>query len=356
MITKKLDDKIKLTAKTVNVQIGQEVKVILKLFDKNKKVLAQKEYEEKVQENTKVEKNFTILSLADELKIDSSKVKYVSGWIDVDNNEEITREYEKEVWIEVEEEKKKLHFLFYTLTGSKNDEIFIQQVNLKEKIIKENKNYNNKIDIVYKKEVKTSSEILKFVKNKIKENSDNIKVEVKTVELFAELFKEKKGHKKETHIDTSNHWINNLAQPYIPNDMNIEEARNIINNNIKRKDYLNKIYEENQEEFLSQLKSGTIRGLGHVENFCTVAFLSSPPIPHSKVFFAIVGGISNYIKSRLAQEDGSIYITKLGLNTTLDIFIDGDKRLSIANELFVKPYLTYIVDNISKDKNEKRYK
>ncbi|PHO17305.1 hypothetical protein CPU12_10855 [Malaciobacter molluscorum LMG 25693] len=105
MITKKLDDKIKLTAKTVNVQIGQEVKVILKLFDKNKKVLAQKEYEEKVQENTKVEKNFTILSLADELKIDSSKVKYVSGWIDADNDGEITREYEKEVWMEVIEEK-----------------------------------------------------------------------------------------------------------------------------------------------------------------------------------------------------------------------------------------------------------
>ncbi len=39
MITKKLDDKIKLTAKTVNVQIGQEVKVILKLYDENKKIL-----------------------------------------------------------------------------------------------------------------------------------------------------------------------------------------------------------------------------------------------------------------------------------------------------------------------------
>ncbi|WP_419777372.1 LysM peptidoglycan-binding domain-containing protein [Malaciobacter marinus] len=105
MITKKLDDKIKLTAKTVNVQIGQEVKVILKLYDENKKVLKQKEYKEKVQENKKVEKRFTILSLANELNIDSSKVKYVSGWIDADNDGEITREYEKEVWIEVIEEK-----------------------------------------------------------------------------------------------------------------------------------------------------------------------------------------------------------------------------------------------------------
>ncbi|PHO13477.1 hypothetical protein CPG38_01880 [Malaciobacter marinus] len=102
MITKKLDDKIKLTAKTVNVQIGQEVKVILKLYDENKKVLKQKEYKEKVQENKKVEKRFTISNLADELNIDSSKVKYVSGWIDADNDGEITREYEKEVWIEVE--------------------------------------------------------------------------------------------------------------------------------------------------------------------------------------------------------------------------------------------------------------
>ncbi|WP_419782581.1 LysM peptidoglycan-binding domain-containing protein [Malaciobacter marinus] len=105
MITKKLDDKIKLTARTVNVQIGQEVKVILKLYDENKKILKQKEYKEKVQENKKVEKRFTILSLANELNIDSSKVKYVSGWIDADNDGEITREYEKEVWIEVIEEK-----------------------------------------------------------------------------------------------------------------------------------------------------------------------------------------------------------------------------------------------------------
>ncbi|WP_404319626.1 LysM peptidoglycan-binding domain-containing protein [Malaciobacter canalis] len=105
MITKKLDDKIKLTAKTVNVKIGQEVKVILKVYDENKKVLKQKEYKEKVQENKKVVKKFTILSLADELNIDSSKVKYISGWIDADDDAEITREYEKEVWIEVIEEK-----------------------------------------------------------------------------------------------------------------------------------------------------------------------------------------------------------------------------------------------------------
>ncbi|WP_419782725.1 hypothetical protein [Malaciobacter marinus] len=108
MTSKKLDDKIKLTARTVNVQIGQEVKVILKLYDENKKILKQKEYKEKVQENTNVEKRFTILSLSNESNIDSSKVKYVSGWIDADDDGEITREYEKEVWIEVIEGEEKI--------------------------------------------------------------------------------------------------------------------------------------------------------------------------------------------------------------------------------------------------------
>jgi hypothetical protein len=312
MITKKLDDKIKLTAKTVNVKIGQEVKVVLKVYDENKKVLKQKEYKEKVQENKKVEKRFTISNLADELNIDSSKVKYVSGWIDADDDAEITREYEKEVWIEVEKEKKKLHFLFYTLTGSKNDEIFIEQVNLKEKIIKEDKNYNNKIDIVYKKEVKTSSEILKFVKNKIKENSDNIKVEVKTVELFAELFKEKKEHKKETHIDTSNHWINNLAQPHIPNDMNIEEA--------------------------------------YVEQTSTAILLTTTgKVPFQfTLFFGFVNGASKTSIYYLERQKAEDFIIKLAFDTFVDTVAGNSKYIQIANELIIKPYFSYIYDKKEK--------
>ncbi|WP_419766784.1 hypothetical protein [Arcobacter sp.] len=119
MITKKLNDKIKLTARTVNVPIGIEVKVILKLYDENKKVLAQKEYKEKVQENTKIEKKFTVLHLTNELNVDSSKVKYVSGWIDADNDGEITREYEKEVWIEVIEGEEKITIFKRDRMGSK---------------------------------------------------------------------------------------------------------------------------------------------------------------------------------------------------------------------------------------------
>ncbi|RYA24657.1 hypothetical protein CRU96_02015 [Malaciobacter halophilus] len=60
MTSKKLDDKIKLTARTVNVQIGQEVKVILKLYDENKKILKQKEYKEKVQEYKRREKIYNL--------------------------------------------------------------------------------------------------------------------------------------------------------------------------------------------------------------------------------------------------------------------------------------------------------
>ena len=147
-----------------------------------------------------------------------------------------------------------------------------------------------------------------------------------------------------------------MAQPYISNDTSIDEARNIINENVKRKEYLNKVYEDNQKEFLRELEVGTIRGLSHVENFCTVAFFSSPPIPNSKIFFAFIGGLSNFFKSRLEQESEYIYVSKLTVNTVLDILVDGDKRLTIANELFIKPYLTYVADNILKENLEKRNK
>ncbi|WP_419777373.1 hypothetical protein [Malaciobacter marinus] len=188
------------------------------------------------------------------------------------------------------------------------------------------------------------------MKIKIKENSDNIKVEVKTVELFAELFKEKKEHKKETHIDTSNHWINNLAQPYIPNDMNIEEARDIINNNIKRKDYLNKVYEENQEEFLSQLKSGIIQGLKYVEQTSTAILLTTTgKVPFQfTLFFGFVNGASKTSIYYLERQKAEDFIIKLAFDTFVDTVAGNSKYIQIANELIIKPYFSYIYDKKEK--------
>lgn len=360
MISKTLDQNIKLYAKTYNVKIGETVKVDLKLLGENKKdILASKSYEEVVKKDSgtagKIDCKLTIRDLANELSIKPEDVKYLSGWIDTNNDNKITRGYDKEVFLKVVKEKKKIHFVFYTLTGSKNDNIFVTNAQERVKSIKKHKDYDENIDIIYIQEVKKSSEILSFAKNKIKENGGKEETEVKTVELFAELFKEEKKEVNDSSssIDTSNHWINNLAQPYISKDTNINEARTSIASNVKRKEYLNKIYEDNQEQFLKDLKSGTIQGLKYVETYSAIASLTTlgktpPQIP---IFFAIVGGLSSFAISRMEKESATMYITKLGINTTFDIISEADKRLTIANELIIKPYFTYIIDNISKDKN-----
>ena len=123
MTTKTLDQNIKLFARTINIEIGTPTYILVKLFDDSfdskkdplkQKALAQKEYNDVVVEKDsgltgKIEKKFTIRKLAQELGVDPEKVKYIGGWIDiVESEEEIIREYEKEVLLKVEEPEEKI--------------------------------------------------------------------------------------------------------------------------------------------------------------------------------------------------------------------------------------------------------
>lgn len=105
-----LEEKVIISTRTINVEIGKEVRVVLKLLNKDKKELAKKDYKEKVLKDSgnkigKIETKFTTKNLSEELDIEPLSVKYVSGWIDADDDGEITREYNEEVMIEIEPEK-----------------------------------------------------------------------------------------------------------------------------------------------------------------------------------------------------------------------------------------------------------
>ena len=101
-----IEDKAIIYARTINVEIGKKVRTVLKLLDKDKKELAIKDYKETVEKDSgnkigKVESKFIIKELAKELGVEPLNVKYVTGWIDADDDGEITREYEKEVVLEI---------------------------------------------------------------------------------------------------------------------------------------------------------------------------------------------------------------------------------------------------------------
>jgi hypothetical protein len=348
-----LDNNIDFFGIPKNVEIGKQIKVELTFYDKDDKELGKKS-----PQNVKVEKNsnkdkygnfnevisykFKIKDLAQKLNIKSEDIAYVNGWMDIDGDDVKTL-YDKEVRFEVI--KPRVHLLFYVITGSKNDSLFIEQVNLKEKIIKESKNYNENIDKIHKKQVSKSSEILAFTKNKIEENGGKDKVEIKTVELFAELFKEiKKEKKDDISIDTNNHWINNMAQPYISNDTSIDEARNIINENVKRKEYLNKVYEENQKEFLRELKAGVIQGFKFSDQISTAVLVTTTGrVPFQiTLLFAAVNSVSKYTVYKLENQKSEDFAIKLVFDNFVDIVAGSNIYMQISNELLFKPYFSYL--------------
>ncbi|RXJ85675.1 LysM domain-containing protein [Arcobacter sp. CECT 8985] len=306
MITKKLDDKIKLTAKTVNVKIGQEVKVILKLYDKNKKVLAQKAYEEKVQKDTKVEKNFTILGLADELKIDSSKVKCVSGWIDADDDGEITREYEKEVWIEVIEEKiTALYFsynqpskpIIHEVKEGENLSLIAQKYNTTvEELVSINKLVN--ANIIYPEQTILIHNINQEEINSIKLNNTFIPLGTK-VNVIAQGTKGSKAKikilannsnfnflKEEQEINEFDVTFDENGQSITPITLrpkNIEDYKSLINkfmpklgHDIKREKLILKgeIKKDNYQSSLEVDDMNTI-GLSHYQTYIKSAYITN---------------------------------------------------------------------------------
>ncbi|MCP4969739.1 MAG: LysM peptidoglycan-binding domain-containing protein [Arcobacter sp.] len=105
-------------ARTINVEIGKKVRTVLKLLDKNKEELAVKDYKEEVEKDTgnkigKVESKFITEELAKELGVEPQNVRYISAWIDADDDGEITREYEEEVILEIiPEEITELYFSY----------------------------------------------------------------------------------------------------------------------------------------------------------------------------------------------------------------------------------------------------
>lgn len=112
---------------------------------------------------------------------------------------------------------------------------------------------------------------------------------------------------------------------------------------------MNKVYNDNKDKFVQDLKEGTIRGLEYVEHTCVVSFVMSPPIPHAKIFFAFSSLSSGYLKYKLSGESTITYMSKLAINTAFDVVAGYDFRLLIANEIFVKPYFTYIANTIEEE-------
>jgi len=277
MTSKKLDDKIKLTARTVNVQIGQEVKVILKLYDENKKVLKQKEYKEKVQENTKVEKRFTISNLADELNIDSSKVKYISGWIDADDDGEITREYEKEVWIEVIEEKTYLYFILY----SKDSEHIKKLEKSVEKAFNDIKKeihskQNPKNHIVYLKAVNSANSMIKFVQNKIIENGGKDNIIIGKMKAIREIKQDTSLFDKIKEFINFEKKKNNLLKPqiYFKDEIN-QQLINEYNKNIMRNEKIHKQLRSSEHKKYVMIKvANDLDNISDISGIAGSAFLT----------------------------------------------------------------------------------
>lgn len=253
-MSKRIDEKMLLRAEPI-LAIGQKIDdfkniiIEINLLDKNKKPLTSRPLEKTIDkaEKTKDIKNIlkeynsefkgeyiikditSAKEVAEKLEIEEtdkrySQISYLSFRIDANCSGKFDKS-EAEKWFDVEIVKTKLHFLFFTLSGSKNDLIFLEMVNKREENIKSNINYDENIDIIYKHKVSSSSEILEYAKIIIEQNGGQNKVEIKNVELFAEIFENKKENiKKDTKIDTSSHWIDNLAKPYIPKNTNINEA------------------------------------------------------------------------------------------------------------------------------------
>ena len=377
-MSKRIDEKMLLRAEPI-LAIGQKIDdfkniiIEINLLDKNKKPLTSRPLEKTIDkaEKTKDIKNIlkeynsefkgeyiikditSAKEVAEKLEIEEtdkrySQISYLSFRIDANCSGKFDKS-EAEKWFDVEIVKTKLHFLFFTLSGSKNDLIFLEMLNKREENIKNSIDYDKNIDIIYKYRISSSSEILEYAKIIIEQNGGQNKVEIKNVELFAEIFENKKENiKKDTKIDTSSHWIDNLAKPYIPKNTNINEATEKINSSVKHKEYMNKVYNDNKDKFVQDLKEGTIRGLGYVDQVSTAVLLTTKgKLPfNALVFFSLSSIVSKYAIHKLKDERIEKFAIKIIFDTFVDIVAGNNSYMQVGNEVIFKPYFIYISEEV----------
>lgn len=377
-MSKRIDEKMLLRAEPI-LAIGQKIDdfkniiIEINLLDKNKKPLTSEPLKKTIPkaEKTKDIKNIlkeynsefkgeyiikditSAKEVAKQLEIEEtdkrySQISYLSFRIDANCSGKFDKS-EAEKWFDVEIVKTKLHFLFFTLSGSKNDLIFLEMLNKREENIKNSIDYDKNIDIIYKYRISSSSEILEYAKIIIEQNGGQNKVEIKNVELFAEIFENKKENiKKDTKIDTSSHWIDNLAKPYIPKNTNINEATEKINSSVKHKEYMNKVYNDNKDKFVQDLKEGTIRGLGYVDQVSTAVLLTTKgKLPfNALVFFSLSSIVSKYAIHKLKDERIEKFAIKIIFDTFVDIVAGNNSYMQVGNEVIFKPYFIYISEEV----------
>ncbi|TLS70955.1 hypothetical protein FE246_08280 [Aliarcobacter thereius] len=377
-MAKRIDEKMLLRAEPI-LAIGQKIDdfkniiIEINLLDKNKKPLTSRPLEKTIDkaEKTKDIKNIlkeynsefkgeyiikditSAKEVAEKLEIEEtdkrySQISYLSFRIDANCSGKFDKS-EAEKWFDVEIVKTKLHFLFFTLSGSKNDLIFLEMLNKREENIKNSIDYDKNIDIIYKYRISSSSEILEYAKIIIEQNGGQNKVEIKNVELFAEIFENKKENiKKDTKIDTSSHWIDNLAKPYIPKNTNINEATEKINSSVKHKEYMNKVYNDNKDKFVQELKESSIRGLGYVDQVSTAVLLTTKgKLPfNALVFFSLSSIVSKYAIHKLKDERIEKFAIKIIFDTFVDIVAGNNSYMQVGNEVIFKPYFIYISEEV----------
>ncbi|MDD2782273.1 hypothetical protein [Sulfuricurvum sp.] len=255
-----------------------------------------------------------------------------------------------------------LYFIFYVSTGSKNDNIFKKAALKRAKSIKSGTNYRGNIDIVYLEKVSKTSEIVKYVHQKVAENGGKNKTYVKTIEVFAELKADKNGSitriTKHNDIPVNNN-LQSYNDPLRPSPIftgKIDQAAiNTVNNSVLAQDRMNKTIAENEARFFKEFKAGTINGLKNVDTFVSVAGIATAgkvPFPVTLFFGAawLVTKTSLYLLENTAP---TRFMSGLAFDTTADIIAGSDRRIMIANELMLKPYFAWVADNIEKDKESR---
>lgn len=260
------------------------------------------------------------------------------------------------------EPKKYLYFVFYTSTGSKNDNIFKKTALKRAKSIKNGTNYRENIDIVYLEKASKTSEIVKYVHQKVAENGGKEKTFIKIIEVFAELTADHNGNIN--IIKSKKSIINNKTQmkpyddqlrpiPYITVPMD-KATINTINNSILAKERNNQTIAENEARFFKEFKAGTITGLKQVDTtLSALAIATGTKNKKATILLSILSLAAKGILYKLEDTSPVRFSSGLTFDTTVDAFTDGDKKLQIAGELIVKPYFSWIADEITKTKKSR---
>lgn len=187
-----IDEKIIISVMTANVDVGFEANVQITLLDKNMRELAKKQDSAKVQEDKGrygiVEYPFVVKDVANEFGIDPKEVKYIKGWIDANNDKEISRKYDEEVLLEIQKEKKTLYFIFYDTNSKHLPKLESSAKKVYKEIEQDIATKQDKQNhILYLQTINSSQDMINFVQTKVEQNGSKEDVVIGSLEAIREI-------------------------------------------------------------------------------------------------------------------------------------------------------------------------